>query len=70
MVSPYFPTQEEGNPRGELMKMGVKDCGESECLPVMGRIKIETSSYAKAGRLPQGILLRETWRTMRKGISV
>ena len=42
------------------MRVWVKDCGESECLPVMGRIKIETLSYAKAGRLPQGILLRET----------
>ncbi|EDO53601.1 hypothetical protein BSCG_00296 [Bacteroides sp. 2_2_4] len=34
--------------------MRVKDCGESECHGVMPWIKVSTSPYAKAGRLPQG----------------
>ena len=32
--------------------MQVKDCGESECRSVMGRIEVVTSLHTKVGRLP------------------
>lgn len=34
--------------------MQVKDCGESECRSVMGRIEVVTSLHTKVGRLPHG----------------
>lgn len=40
--------------------MQVRECGESECLFVMKGIEAGTWLHAKAGRLPQGLLLRES----------
>ena len=39
--------------------MRVAEGGKSECRPVMGRIGIATSSYAKAGRLLLGVSSQE-----------
>src|SRR5712691_10164091 len=39
--------------------MRAKERGKSECYPVMGWIRTGTSSYAKAGRLPQGLSEQE-----------
>jgi hypothetical protein len=38
----------------------VKDCGKSQCHPVMGWIGVETLPHAKAGRLPHGLLLQHS----------
>ncbi|EFG19013.1 hypothetical protein M135_2012 [Bacteroides fragilis str. S36L5] len=43
--------------------MQAQECGKSECRPVMGRIGVSTLPYAKAGRLPHGDSLQETFRT-------
>ena len=44
--------------------MGVEECGESECRPVMGRIGVEPiqaiSLYVQTSRLPQGLLSQES----------
>jgi RNA-directed DNA polymerase len=48
-----------GEPQGTLLALRVEDCGKSECLPVMGRIRVETSPGAKASRLPRGHSWRE-----------
>jgi hypothetical protein len=37
------------------MGLRVKDRGESECRPVMGRIGVVTSPRTKGGRLPRGV---------------
>ena len=47
-----------GEPRGTLLALWVKECGESECLSVMDRIRVATLPDAKAGRLPHG----HSWR--------
>lgn len=48
-----------GEPRGTLRVMWVEDCGKSEGPPLIGGIRAETSSDAKAGRLPRGHSWRE-----------
>jgi len=48
-----------GEPRGTLLALRVEDCGKSERLAVMAGIRAETSSDAKAGRLPRGHSWRE-----------
>jgi hypothetical protein len=49
-----------GAPQGLLIEVQVKDRGKSEGLFVTKGIGIATSSHAKAGRLPRGLLQRET----------
>ena len=44
-----------GEPQGTLWVMRVREVGGSERRAVMARIGIETSSHAKAGRLPTGL---------------
>ena len=46
--------------------MWVKEGRKSKGLVVMTEIKIETSSYAKAGRLLPGLLLRESLSNLLK----
>jgi hypothetical protein len=41
--------------------MRAKERGKSEGHPAMGWIRVVTSSYAKAGRLPQGLSEQENW---------
>lgn len=48
-----------GEPQGTLLALWVKDRGESEGPAVMDGIRTETSSDAKAGRLPRGHSWRE-----------
>ena len=48
-----------GEPRGTLSALWVKDCGKSEGLAVIARIRAATLPDAKAGRLPRGHLWRE-----------
>src|SRR3546814_3022435 len=51
---PVSPPLGAGRPQGMLLVMRVKECGESECRPVMGRIGVE----------PQGnIIPRESGQT-------
>lgn len=47
-----------GEPQGTLSVLRVKECGKSEGSAVMGEIRAETLSDAKAGRL----LLGHSWR--------
>ena len=56
---PVGPPATAGEPQGTLWALWVGDCGESEGLPVMGRILAETLPDAKAGRLPRGHSWRE-----------
>ena len=46
-----------GEPQGTLLAVRVWEVGKSECRAVMARIGVETSSHAKAGRLPTGLLV-------------
>ncbi len=48
-----------GEPQGTLLALWVEECGESECLSVIGGIRTETSSDTKVGRLPRGHSWRE-----------
>ena len=48
-----------GEPRGTLLALWVEECGKSEGLAVMARIRAETWPDAKAGRLPRGHSWRE-----------
>ena len=48
-----------GEPQGTLLVLRVEECGESEGLPVIGRIRAVTLSGAKASRLPHGLSWRE-----------
>ena len=50
-----------GGSRLQSLPMAVReqDWGESERCPVIGRIGVETSPYAKAGRLPLGLSPQE-----------
>jgi len=70
---------QESEPQGEPMDLRVEDGGKSECLPVMGRIGVEsfgfdreqdqmaTSLHAKAGRLPIQVARHDkVWRTTLK----
>ena len=41
-----------GEPQGTLLALWVEECGESECLSVIGGIRTETSSDTKVGRRP------------------
>lgn len=50
-----------GEPQGTLLALWVKDRGESEGPAVMDGIRTETSSDAKAGRLPRGHSWRENF---------
>ena len=69
----------ESEPQGEPTGLWARDGGRSECLPVMGRIGVEsfdfdreqeqmaTSLHAKAGRLPIQVARHEkVWRTTLK----
>ena len=48
----------------------VEECGESECPAVMDGIRAATSPDAKAGRLPQGLSLRENFiNLLKEGIA-
>ena len=53
------PPERESDPQGKPTEMRAKERGKSECCPVMGWIRTVTSSYAKAGRLPQGLSEQE-----------
>jgi len=60
---PVSLPQRVGRPQGPTMEARVKEGGESEGRPVMGRIGIEpmaSSSRAKASRLPPGLSLRKS----------
>lgn len=48
-----------GEPKGTLLAQWVEDCGKSEGLAVIARIRAERLPDAKAGRLPRGHLWRE-----------
>ena len=50
-----------GEPQGTPLALRVEEQGKSECRSVMGRIGVETSPYAKAGRLPYGLSSQESW---------
>jgi hypothetical protein len=49
-----------GQPQGRLLAQRVKECGESQCRPVIGRIRVATSPDAKASRLPRGLSWQES----------
>jgi hypothetical protein len=49
-----------GKPQGMLLGVRVEECGKSEGRSVMERIGFETSTHAKAGRLPRGLSLQES----------
>ncbi len=76
---PVDTSTRESLPQGKPMGLRVEDGGRSECLPVMGRIGVEsfdfdreqdqmtTSLHAKAGRLPIQVARHEkVWRTTLK----
>ena len=48
-----------GEPQGTPLALWVEECGKSECPPVIGRIRTETLSDTKVGRLPRGHSWRE-----------
>jgi hypothetical protein len=48
-----------GQPQGRLLAQRVKECGESERRPVIGRIRVATSPGAKASPLPLGLSWQE-----------
>jgi RNA-directed DNA polymerase len=56
-----IPPERESDPQGKPIEMRAKERGKSECHPAMGWIRVVTSSYAKAGRLPQGLSEQENW---------
>lgn len=58
---PIVPPATAGEPQGTLLVLWVKECGESECPAVTDGIRAETSSDAKAGRLPRGHSWRENF---------
>jgi RNA-directed DNA polymerase len=58
-----------GEPQGTLLVLRVEERGASEGLPVIGRIRAETSPGAKASRLPQGLSWRENLNNRRTGES-
>ena len=55
----YRPINRAIEPQGTIMMLRVKDRGESERRPVIGRIGAATLPHAKAGRLPRGLALQE-----------
>ena len=60
VVSPNEPTGTvERDPRGSPVLAGVKDAGESECRPVIGRIGVPTLPHSKERPLPAGLGSRE-----------
>lgn len=56
---PIVLPETAGEPRGMLLALWVEECGKSEGLTVMGRIRAETLPDAKVGRLPRGHSWRE-----------
>jgi len=60
VVSPNGPTGiVESDPRGLPVPVGVKDAGESERRPVIGRIGVQTLPHPKGRPLPAGLGSRE-----------
>ncbi|QDL38515.1 hypothetical protein EUB48_15380 [Rhodoferax sediminis] len=57
---PDAPPDTAGQPQGRLLAQRVKECGESEGRPVIGRIRVATSPGAKASRLPRGLPWQES----------
>jgi hypothetical protein len=63
VVSPNRPTGiVESRPQGRPVPVGVKDAGESECRPVIGRIGARTLPHPKGRPLPAGLGSRERSR--------
>jgi len=63
VVSPNGPTGNvESDPRGLPVPVGVRDAGESECRPVIGRIGVQTLPRPKERPLPAGLGSRERSR--------
>ena len=50
-----------GEPQGTPLALRAEEQGKSEGRSVMGRIEVEASPYAKAGRLPYGLSSQEIW---------
>jgi hypothetical protein len=63
VVSPNEPTGNvESDSRGSPVPVGVKDAGESERRPVIGRIGVQTLPHPKGRPLPAGLESRERSR--------
>ena len=63
VVSPNGPIGSvESDPQGSPMPVGVKDAGESERRPVIGRIGVATLPRPKGRPLPAGLGSRERSR--------
>ena len=66
VLSRGFVLLGESEPQGEPKGLRVSEDGKSECRSVVERIEVErssidaTSPHAKAGRLPSGVLSRES----------
>lgn len=50
-----------GEPQGTPLALRAEEQGKSEGRSVMGRIGVEISPHAKAGRLPYGLSSQESW---------
>jgi len=57
--NPVSSPARAGEPQGDLLEVRAWEVGRSECPPVMGRIRVSTSSGTKVSRRPTGASLRE-----------